>query len=227
MTLAASGTIMSSVINEFSRVAKTTPFCGTVGTCGRIGPLFMLRPSSSAGFSFEPGSAPMTLITASEGVVAFGGREVQEAQYRRGTCDRRGGRCQPDPHQVHIVERAARTRGPRFVRFGAHPADHAWLEPGPVVGRPRARRQPQRVPDRLNRAELARAGRTFTDVMFDCDRLGDRKLAIVKRLETTLDCGAGQKRHASLSSARSASRARASRDFTVPTATPSENPISS
>ena len=44
--------------------------------------------------------------------------------------------------------------------------------------------------------------------MFDCDRVGDRKLAIVKRLKTTPDCCAGQKRHASLSSARSASRAR-------------------
>src|ERR671915_316367 len=113
------------------------------------------------------------------------------------------------------------------MRFGAHAADDARLQPGPVVCRAGPRGEPQRIADRLERAEFARAGRTLTNVMFDSDRLVDYELTIVKRLETTLDGGASQERHASLSSARSASRARARRDFTVPTAIPSENPISS
>ena len=52
-------------------------------------------------------------------------------------------------------------------------------------------------------------------------------LAIVEGRKTPPYRRAAQKRHASLNCARSASRARARRDLTVPTAMPRENPISS
>ncbi len=68
------------------------------------------------------------------------------------------------------------------------------------------------------------------EVRADGDLIGERELAIVKRLETPARRRAGERLHAVLSSrssSRSAWRARVSRDFTVPTATPSENAISS
>jgi hypothetical protein len=83
------------------------------------------------------------------------------------------------------------------------------------------------MPDFLHLIQIAAARRAIVEVRLYRDEVADGQLAIVERLETPPDCRAGQERHASLSWARSASRARARRDFTVPTAMPSEKPISS
>src|SRR5205807_773317 len=67
------------------------------------------------------------------------------------------------------------------------------------------------------------------EVRADGDLVADRELAVVERLQPPARFRAGERRHAVLasrSSRRSAWRARVSRDFTVPTATPSEKAIS-
>ena len=58
-------------------------------------------------------------------------------------------------------------------------------------------------------------------------RFCDRQLVVVERGEPPPHRRTGQSGHTSLNCARSPSRARARRDFTVPTAMPSEKPISS
>src|SRR5215210_7911572 len=111
--------------------------------------------------------------------------------------------------------------------FCAHPADDAGLDSGPVVGRTRRRSDTDAIADRLQIAQFPGAGGAGRDVSFDRDRLPDWKLAVVERLHPATDRRARQQSHASLNCARSASRARASRDLTVPTATFKVKPISS
>ena len=75
--------------------------------------------------------------------------------------------------------------------------------------------------------QFAGAGRAILEVAFEGDHLAHGQFAIVKGCEPPTYRRAGQQPHTSLNSARRASRALASRDLTVPTAMPSENPISS
>ena len=128
---------------------------------------------------------------------------------------------------MQIIEGSAGAGRPRLVRFGAHAADDARSEAGPVVGRRRGSDETQRVADVLQLAKIAGTRRAIVQMRFNRNQLANSQLAIVEGLETPPHCRAGQERHASLNWARSASRARASLDFTVPTAIPSENPISS
>ena len=99
--------------------------------------------------------------------------------------------------------------------------------PAHLVGRRRRRGHPQETADVLELGELAGTRRAVLDVTLERDHLADRQLAIVEGCQTPPHRRAGQQPHTSLNSARRASRALARRDFTVPTAIPSENPISS
>ena len=152
---------------------------------------------------------------------------MQHPEHDGAADDRRRRGRERDPHQVHVVEEAPRARGPRLVRFRFHPADDARLQPRPVVGRPRRGGEAQRVADGLQHARFGQARRALVEVILDRDLLADFQLVVVERRQTTPHYAAGEPRHTSLNSARKASRARASRDLTVPTAIPSENPISS
>ena len=77
----------------------------------------------------------------------------------------------------------------------------------------------------LSKEELHDGVMRMADKISAC--YADRQLTIVEGVEAPPNRRTGHQRHASLNCARSASRARASRDFTVPTAIPSEKPISS
>ena len=88
-------------------------------------------------------------------------------------------------------------------------------------------REAQRFADVAQLAEIAGTRGAVVQMPFNRNQLGDRQLTVVEGLKTPPHCCAGQERHTSLNWARSASRARASLDFTVPTAIPSEKPISS
>ena len=123
---------------------------------------------------------------------------------------------------MHVLEHPMGARAKGFVRLRAHPADHAGLQPGPVVRRRRSGRRAQRIADRPELSQLLRAGRAFLDVRFDRDHLADGQLAIMEGRNPTPDRRTRQERHACLSCARRLSRARARRDLTVPTAMPSE-----
>ena len=136
-----------------------------------------------------------------------------------------------DASAIHTRCMSSNARATRAVQDSCASARIRLITPersaGPVVGRRGRRREPQRVADVLELAQVARARRAIVQVGLDRDELADRQLAIVKGLETPPHRRAGQERHTSLNCARSASRARASRDLTVPTAMPSEKPISS
>ena len=86
---------------------------------------------------------------------------------------------------------------------------------------------PQETADVLELGQFAGAGRAILEVAFEGDHLAHGQFAIVKGCQPPTYRRAGQQPHTSLNSARRASRALASRDLTVPTAMPSENPISS
>ena len=102
----------------------------------------------------------MTAITRRQRVVALGRREVQHAQDDAAAQERRRGRREADPDQVHVLEHAMGARAKRLVRLRAHPADHAGLQPGPVVRRARARppRAARRRPTGALAAPSRRAG---------------------------------------------------------------------
>ena len=100
--------------------------------------------------------------------------------------------------------------------------------PGPVVGRSRRRGQAQRRRDRVVAVAAPSVQPSQrVQVSLNRDPLLDRQLVVVKLGEAPPHRRTGQSGHTSLNCARSPSRARARRDFTVPTAMPSENPISS
>jgi hypothetical protein len=78
--------------------------------------------------------------------------------------------------------------------------------------------------------EPRRAVRTRFQMRVDFNLLTDRQFVVVIRLQAPTGRGTAQQLHrvlASRSSRRKVCRARVSRDFTVPTATPSEYAISS
>ena len=78
-----------------------------------------------------------------------------------------------------------------------------------------------------NVTSLREAVLALVHVRLDRDTLLHREFVVMKRGEALPHRQTGQSGHTSLSCARSPSRARARRDFTVPTAIPSEKPISS
>src|SRR5262249_28693717 len=124
-------------------------------------------------------------------------------------------------------EEPAHPREPRFIGFRAHPADHARRYAVPVVGWTRRRRLLQRERHEIVFPELIEARPARVQMALDRNTLLDRQLVVMKRGEPLPHRRTGQSGHTSLNSARSPSRARASRDFTVPTAIPREKPISS
>src|SRR5262245_19866599 len=83
----------------------------------------------------------------------------------------------------------------------------------------------QRGPQKIELFESFSALRTRFQMRVDFNLLADRQFVVVIRLQTTPGRSTAQDLHrvlASRSSKRSVCRARVSRDFTVPTATPSE-----
>ncbi len=96
-------------------------------------------------------------------VVALGRREVQHARAR----SRRTGTSRPSTRGRSTPGACRRTSArrapPGLVRLGAHPADHAGLQPGPVVrrrgrGRQRAAR---RRPTASSRSSFAQGGQSW------------------------------------------------------------------
>ena len=99
-----------------------------------------------------------------------------------------------------------------------------------VDGARRQRAKTNRVADRLHVLNPRATRPAPAQVRFDRDLLVDRELTIDKGVEVLARVLASDVRNHVLrpnSSARRLCRARVSRDFTVPTATPSENAISS
>jgi hypothetical protein len=144
---------------------------------------------------------------------------------------RRGAEAGVD--QVHVLEHHPDGREQRrvFLRFGAA-HDRRGEDRGFVLRQQRAagRERLQHAADRLEIGEQLGAAVAPLEVGTDGDLLGDAELAVVERLQAAPRRRAGERLHALLasrSSWRSAWRARVSRDFTVPTATPSEKAISS
>src|SRR5207253_10514084 len=93
----------------------------------------------------------------------------------------------------------------------------------------RARGHAERRADHLHVLDTSRAHAAPAKLRFERDLVVDRQLAVDERLEQLLRGAAVEVRNHDRipsSSSRSACRARVSRDFTVPTATPMLNAIS-
>src|SRR5581483_2217057 len=111
--------------------------------------------------------------------------------------------------------------------------EHGALERGRLVerrGRSAGRERTQGGGEPAEVGERRGALIAPLEMGADGDLIADGELAVVKRLKAPPRRRAGQRLHAILASrscCRSAWRARVSRDLTVPTATPSENAISS
>ena len=183
---------------------------------------------AAPGSESDPDGAAMTAITAASESSRSGDAKCSIAEHdrRRRRTSPRSTRARSRPGACRRTC-APRARGPGLVRLGAHAADHAGPQPGPVVGRRRRRRQPQRIADRAQLCELrAHGGQSWTCV----------SIAIISPTASSRSWKAGSRRrtaaqvksviHPSTGHA-ALSRARASRDLTVPTAMPSEKPISS
>ncbi len=99
-----------------------------------------------------------------------------------------------------------------------------------VVGAGRERAEANRVADQLQVFDTRRTRPAPAQVRLDGHLFVDRQLTIDKGVEVlarVLASDVGDHVRRPSSSARSVCRARVSRDFTVPTATPSEKAISS
>ena len=147
--------------------------------------------------------------------------------------DRRRGRAEAGVAEAHVLEHHPHAREQRRGLLGSEPVDHRAGEHLGVVLRqaqPPRQRALQRRANLADVGQRAGAARAPFDVRADGDLLADGELAVVKVRQPAACGGATQRLHAVLasrSSRRSAWRARVSRDLTVPTATPSENAISS
>ena len=140
------------------------------------------------------------------------------------------------PSAAHTKCRSSKTRP---VRPLIDSASSAFIRLTTIEGSPshapgsiahRQRSGPQAGPQVVQLPGFCCARRAFPQVRLDGDLIADRQLAVVERGQLAPHLPTCSRHHdlsASLSWARSASRARVSRDFTVPTATPSENAISS
>jgi hypothetical protein len=67
------------------------------------------------------------------------------------------------------------------VGLGAHPADHAGLQAGPVIGRTRGGRLPQRVTEKTHLPDLGGTPGTACGVGLNVDEIAHGQLAIVER----------------------------------------------
>lgn len=132
-----------------------------------------------------------------------------------------------------VLEHQLEPRRPRDVPLRSHAADHGSRERRLLVGRqdrPAWQHTPQHVAHHPVIVDHFRAVVAPLEVRSDRDLLRHRELTVAKGGEATSRGSTGQGLHTtlnSLSSIRSACRARVSRDLTVPTATPKENAISS
>jgi hypothetical protein len=121
----------------------------------------------------------------------------------------------------------------RLLLFRAHADQDAGVQiadrAGILVDRVR-RAETNRVANQLQVLDPCRTRPAPAEMGLDCDLLVDRQLTIDKAVEVlacVLASDIWNHVRRPNSSARSVCRARVSRDFTVPTATPSENAISS
>ena len=123
----------------------------------------------------------------------------------------------------------------RQLFFRAHANQDAGVQIADRRALPRRsagceRAETNRVANQLQVLDPCRTRPAPAQVGLDGDLLVDRQLAIDKRVEVlarVLASDVGNHVRRPNSSARSVCRARVSRDFTVPTATPRENAISS
>ena len=171
----------------------------------------------------------MTAITAASESCALGRREVQHREHDRAaqrtsppsTRGRsRPGACRRTARRARAVHDSCASARIRLITPDCSP-----VQSSDGAG---AAASAQRVADR----PAARAGRARTAG----NRAGGLRSRSARRpaargrgrpARRRRTAAQVRERHASLNCARSASRARASRDFTVPTAMPSEKPISS
>jgi hypothetical protein len=168
-----------------------------------------------------------------ERIRPFVGGESHHAEHDDQADHRRDGGAEPGVHQVHVVERAANPDEKRPIVLGLQSIDDGCVETHGFFVRQRAaarHERMQRLPHHPQLVQHRRALIAPLEMRADGDLVRDRELAIVEGLQAATRRSARERLHALLSSrssSRSACRARVSLDFTVPTATPSENAISS
>ena len=190
-----------------------------------------------------------------ERVVPLRRREVEQPGNRRDARHRRAHRAQAGVDEVQVLERARELDRPGRLALAADLAHHRLrhrLEVARQLGFEARVADQRRAHHLAHLAQLAGggvAGGAQLQVVLDAHLLGDVQLAVVQRLEeidhrrahhrvphgrppsrrvaSTASIGEPACAGVSRSCSRSNSRARARRDFTVPTATPCENAISS
>ena len=169
----------------------------------------------------------------SSGVGTIGRREAHHTEHEDEAYRRRGRRADAGVDQVHVLEHQAERREDRRVLFRLHAADDGGREDGGFVLREHRAPRGEGVQRGADHPQIVECGGAVIapfEVRVHGNLIGNGELAVVKRLEPPARRRAGERLHAVLasrSSRRSACRARVSRDFTVPTATPSEKAISS
>ena len=156
------------------------------------------------------------------------GNQVDDGDARHGGA----GGAERRPHQVQILEEPAGPSTDGLGVLGLQAADDCRRQALQFL-RPHLCRQcagAETGADFLELAHLRCTRRAASEVRLDGNVRVDRQFAVLKRGQLAPNLPAGLRHHvlsASLSWLRSADRARVRRDFTVPTATSSENAISS
>src|SRR5688572_20360813 len=126
------------------------------------------------------------------------------------------------------VERAAKRGAQRLRRFGAHAADDIGGEMLDLPSRRHTRDAiAQLFTQIVNRLDLGDTVGTPGEMLRHPQHLSAAKLAVGVGAQLSANVLAIAANHVDLKAARRFSRARAGRDFTVPTATPSVPAISS
>ena len=154
---------------------------------------------------------------------------MQNTDHDDAARDRRKGRADTRPDDVHVLEHPPKTRGNGLVALGLDLTDHRLLQAHGLFRRQsRQQHELSQLPAELVKIlDLRGARAAVLQVQPHRESIDERKLAVVEGRQLASNAPTGGFPHASLNSARKVSRARANRERTVPSATPSESPISS
>ena len=187
-----------------------------------------MRPSTDTGLRLDPGEAIAPINAAIDSGCSRSDSAIDATTAHRITTVATRRAC-GGPDQVQILEKPVELLVPRRLLFGLQAGQHVPLDAAAFLGQASRHTGTQQRAHFRQALPLGHARRAATQMGLYGHLRVHAELAVVVRGELAANQPAVERAHrgASCSTVRNAWRARVSRDFTVPSVTPSEKAISS